>query len=66
MCFLQQKSVIAAYRNYYDKQSIEIEKQQEKLEELKKEAAKKNKKADEKNSERLTNKLGKGIKNIFK
>ena len=63
---LQQKSVIAAYRNYYDKQSIEIEKQQEKLEELKKEAAKKNKKADEKNSERLTNKLGKGIKNIFK
>ena len=38
---LQQKAVIAAYRNYYDKQSVEIEKQQQKLEDIKKEAAKK-------------------------
>ena len=32
---LQQKAVIAAYRNYYDKQSVEIEKQQQKLEDIK-------------------------------
>jgi len=63
---LQQKAVIAAYRNYYDKQSIEIEKQQQNLEEIKKEAAKKNKKADEENNKSLTDKLLKGTKNIFK
>ena len=63
---LQQKAVIAAYRNYYDKQSVEIEKQQQKLEDIKKEAAKKNKKADEENNKSLTDKLGKGITNIFK
>tara|TARA_B100000214_G_C23875138_1_gene584578 strand:- start:366 stop:749 length:384 start_codon:yes stop_codon:yes gene_type:complete len=63
---LQQKAVIAAYRNYYDKQSVEIEKQQQKLEEIKKEAAKKNKKADEENNKSLTDKLLKGTKNIFK
>ena len=63
---LQQKAVIAAYRNYYDKQSVEIEKQQQKLEDIKKEAAKKNKLADEENNKSLTDKLGKGITNIFK
>ena len=63
---LQQKAVIAAYKNYYEKQSVEIEKQQEKLEEVKKEAAKKNKLADEENNKSLTDKLGKGITNIFK
>ena len=63
---LQQKSVIAAYKNYYEKQSVEIEKQQEKLKNIKQEAAKKNKEADKENSKSLTDKLGKGITNIFK
>jgi len=63
---LQQKSVIAAYKNYYEKQSTEIEKQQKELENIKQEAAKKNKEADRENSKSLTDKLGKGITNIFK
>ena len=63
---LQQKAVIAAYRNYYDKQSVEIEKQQQKLEDIKKEAAKKNKLADVEKNKSLTYKLWKGITNIFK
>tara|TARA_Y100000593_G_scaffold74357_1_gene136790 strand:+ start:441 stop:845 length:405 start_codon:yes stop_codon:yes gene_type:complete len=63
---MQQKSIIAAYKKYYEAQTEEIEKQQRTIEEKKKEVAIENKKAEEENNKSLTDKLGKGITNIFK
>ena len=60
---IQQKSVIAAYKKYYESQTEEIEKQQKAVEEKKKEAALENKKTEEKG---FLNKLNSNVKGIFK
>jgi len=63
---IQQKSVIAAYKKYYESQTEEIEKQQKAVEEKKKEAALENEKAEEENKKGFLNKLNSNVKGIFK
>lgn len=60
---IQQKSVIAAYKKYYESQTEEIEKQQKAVEEKKKEAALENKKTEEKG---FLNKLNSNVRGIFR
>ena len=62
---IQQKSVIAAYRKYYESQSLEIEKQQKKIDQQKKEAAIKNKKAEEESKKGIFNKMNNSVKGLF-
>ena len=63
---MQQKSIIAAYKKYYEAQTEEIEKQQRTIEEKKKEVAIENKKAEEENNKNLLDKLNSNVKGIFK